>query len=91
VAVTQDGVSPTIFLNGEPITLVTTETSTDLTSWFNDVLNIDNCTIGCINISNNGPLTFMDGQISNVKIYNKALTAEEITQNYNTLKGRFGL
>lgn len=31
------------------------------------------------------------GYISNVKIYKKALTREEITQNYNALRGRFGL
>jgi hypothetical protein len=30
-------------------------------------------------------------QISNVSIYNRALTPSEITQNYNALKGRFGL
>ena len=31
------------------------------------------------------------GDISNVKIYNIALTQEEVQQNYNTLKPRFGL
>jgi hypothetical protein len=29
--------------------------------------------------------------ISNLKIYNRVLTEQEITQNYNALKGRFGL
>lgn len=29
--------------------------------------------------------------ISNVMIYNRALSSDEITQNYNALKGRFGL
>ena len=32
-----------------------------------------------------------EGKISNVSIYNKALTAQEVKQNYNALKGRFGL
>ena len=32
-----------------------------------------------------------EGKISNVSIYDKALTAQEVTQNYNALKGRFGL
>jgi len=32
-----------------------------------------------------------DGKVSNVKIYNKALTASEVQQNYNALKGRYGL
>lgn len=31
------------------------------------------------------------GNISNVQIYNRALSDAEITQNYNTLKSRFGL
>ena len=32
-----------------------------------------------------------DGKISNVQIYAKELSASEIAQNYNALKGRFGL
>ena len=31
------------------------------------------------------------GKISIIKIYNRALTATEIAQNYNALKGRYGL
>jgi len=31
------------------------------------------------------------GNISTVKIYNRVLTQEEVTQNYNVTKGRFGL
>ena len=33
----------------------------------------------------------MDGKISNTHIYNRALSSSEILQNYNALKGRFGL
>jgi hypothetical protein len=33
----------------------------------------------------------INGNISNVKIYNRTLSSNEITQNYNALKGRFGL
>ena len=32
-----------------------------------------------------------NGKISNIRIYNKALSADEIRQNYNATKGRFGL
>jgi hypothetical protein len=32
---------------------------------------------------------FIDGKISNLKLYNTALTAEEVLQNYNALKNRF--
>jgi len=34
---------------------------------------------------------YFKGNISSTKIYNKALTPSEITQNYNALKGRYGL
>jgi hypothetical protein len=33
----------------------------------------------------------MTGNISNVQIYNRELSADEVLQNYNSLKGRFGL
>ena len=34
---------------------------------------------------------YLNGNIFNAYIYNKALTSTEITQNYNALKSRFGL
>jgi hypothetical protein len=38
---------------------------------------------------NNG--LFFQGNITNMIIYNRALSAEEVLQNYNAQKGRFGL
>jgi hypothetical protein len=34
---------------------------------------------------------YFSGSIANVGIYNRAISATEILQNYNTLKGRFNL
>jgi hypothetical protein len=34
---------------------------------------------------------YLSGSIAVTQIYNRALTQAEITQNYNALKGRFGL
>ena len=34
---------------------------------------------------------YFNGNISVVQVYNRALTATEVLQNYNALKGRFGL
>lgn len=34
---------------------------------------------------------FFNGNIANVNIYNRVLSASEILQNYNTTKGKFGL
>ena len=39
----------------------------------------------------NGYNGFFRGNIAQVSIYNRALTAAEIQQNYNALKGRYGL
>ena len=38
-----------------------------------------------------GTTQVWNGNIASVKYYNKVLTATEILQNYNALKGRFGL
>ena len=34
---------------------------------------------------------WLDGKVSNIKLYNTALTAAQVTQNYNAQKSRFGL
>jgi len=41
--------------------------------------------------SNRGQDAFIDGSIAKVHVYNKALTAAEVLQNYNAHKGRFEL
>jgi hypothetical protein len=38
----------------------------------------------------NGNFDF-NGKVSNTQIYNRALSSTEVAQNYNALKGRFGL
>lgn len=47
----------------------------------------DNPAIGALN----GGERFYDGKISQVLIYDKKLTASEVTQNFDTFKGRYGL
>jgi len=39
----------------------------------------------------NGASNFYNGEISQVKIYDRALTAAEIKQNFNATRGRFGI
>lgn len=41
--------------------------------------------------NSHGNLRALNGNISNVQIYNNALSEAEVLQNYNSLKGRFGL
>ena len=45
-----------------------------------------NCAAALTNPQENSSCAF-----SSMKLYNRALTAAEIQQNYNALKGRFGL
>jgi hypothetical protein len=40
---------------------------------------------------NTGPTLFVNGKMPIVKIYNIALSAAQVLQNYNATKGRFGL
>jgi hypothetical protein len=39
----------------------------------------------------NNSVNFFDGDISIIRVYNKALTSTEVTQNYNAEKSRYGL
>ena len=62
-------------------------------------LNLDSgTTIGTLggtfkqeDIARNRDGQYLNGNISSVKFYNRALSTSEIQQNYNALKGRFGL
>ena len=47
--------------------------------------------IGSYNSTTDSPTAFFNGNISQVSIYNRALTASEIQQNFNMLRGRFGI
>lgn len=47
--------------------------------------------IGCRRGASSAHEGLLDGAISSIRIYNRALTADEITHNYNIDKARFGL
>ena len=55
--------------------------------------NLNIATNATLNIGRDGPrnTAYFNGKIANFKIYNRALTAQEIQQNYNATKSRFGL
>ena len=79
VCATYNNGNPTIYING-----ALNKTSTDLVSYgpINSTI-----TIGALNGGNQ----FFNGNLSMQHIYNRALTASEITTNFNTTKTRFGL
>ena len=65
-----------IYLNGNPI----------LTTTIKHSLHIEQVQVGEANFSQ-----FFGGNISQASIYNRALSASEIQQNFNALRGRYGI
>lgn len=55
--------------------------------------SLDGCAflIGAELDSGNSLGNYFDGKISNVRMYSKTLSAAEVTQNFNALKGRYGI
>jgi hypothetical protein len=72
----------TLFVNGEFYST---------TSFNSSIVDISSsiATIGASQIDGSTYDNFLNGSMSNYCIYNKALTAQEIKQNYNNLKGRY--
>jgi len=79
VVVTWDGTTAKAYLNGTFQTNVSVGTRTKQTNSFK------------IAASGTGTSSLYNGKVSTALVYDKALTAAEVTQNYNALKGRYGL
>ena len=78
VVVTYDGTTLRLYRNGVQLN---SATSTG---------NITN-TSKTLEIGRRGGGSYFNGRLNGQKIYNKALTASEIKQNFNALRGRFGI
>jgi hypothetical protein len=77
-----DGTNTTLYLNGNlESTLVTAERGSEPNS------------SNSVSISRGGAFNgvYLNGTIGQTSIYNRALTAQEVLQNYNATKTRFGL
>ena len=82
---TYDGNIIKIFING-------VESGTGLVQTGNIEANTQQFTLGVRFTNRNGSAdSFFSGRIYSNRIYNRALSASEILQNYNATKGRFGL
>ena len=78
-AITYDNGSPKIYINGI-LDASSSSTLTPASSYYgNDV--------GRLGVGSQ----YFDGRISNLQVYNRALTAQEVLQNYNAQKSKFGL
>jgi hypothetical protein len=78
--------SSTTYFNGKP-TEISRTTYGEPTGF---VGTMNNVTIGK-GFHLGGAERFFAGRVSNVQIYNRALSATEVAQNYNALAGRYGL
>ena len=74
----------TMFVNGKPVRFLTQAYSGKTFNMTNKPLYV-----GATNL-NNSPAVFFDNKISIVYLYNRALSASEVLQNYNATRGRYG-
>jgi hypothetical protein len=72
-----------LYING---TLVNSDTQTGVIA-----TNTNGCSIGVYGGFNGSRGYYYNGNISLVKVYNRALTASEVQQNFNALRGRYGI
>jgi hypothetical protein len=91
VTVIWDGVGKNslIYLNSVLMTTTLTQTQG---SGLAGITNTDNSNFNTVlGAYDNGASLFFNGRISATQIYNRALSASEILQNYNSQKSRFGI
>ena len=95
--VSSNGDVNAVYYNGISQTLNGTSTGTDasfnLNEWIHVAvtgINVNNTDGAAHHIGqNNNNTNQFSGRISNLKVYDRALTAAEVKQNYNALKGRY--
>tara|TARA_B100000963_G_scaffold110771_2_gene96403 strand:+ start:9254 stop:10039 length:786 start_codon:yes stop_codon:yes gene_type:complete len=98
ITVTQDGTAAVCYINGSTVSLENLtggNPTTVATMWYNYITPTE-LYIGKNRVANqNNPGAFdgqyWDGQMGPILFYNRALSAEDVLQNYNAQKGRFGL
>ncbi len=88
VGVTQDAISPILYVNGSA-PAQTFGGSADKTGWLASATGLDNGYVGCQSFRGWGKLRHITGHIGEVRIYNRALTPQEIQHNYLTTRWRY--
>tara|TARA_R110002110_G_scaffold205320_1_gene417590 strand:- start:1459 stop:5328 length:3870 start_codon:yes stop_codon:yes gene_type:complete len=89
VTLVQDGTEPVLYINGS-LAPSAFAVSTDKTVWATDLsAQLDNAYIGDLSFNSNGLGTYTwDGEISDVQVYDAALSASEIWDIYANSKPR---
>jgi len=89
----------TPYVVGQWQNIVFTFTAPTITSYMNGTIKnsytntgINTGTVNTLNISKgNYSYFYFDGSIAQVSVYNRALTAAEVAQNFNATRGRYGI
>ena len=74
--------NPLIYINGQLANITATSGTATTVGYSNSNIEIARRNIGGF---------YVDGSVANVLLYNRALSATEVLQNYNAVKSRFGL
>ena len=98
ITVTQDGTAAVCYINGSTVSLenLTSGNPTTVATLWYDYITPTELYIGKNRVANqNNPgavdVGHWDGQIGPINIYNRALSAGDVLQNYQAQKDRFGL
>ncbi len=99
IQISTDGTATAIYYNGVSQILnggsTGTDTNFNLNEWIHIAVtgNIVNSTDGAAHHigQNNNNTNEYTGRISNLKVYDRTLTAAEIQQNFNATRSRFGI
>jgi len=107
VRITQDLVEPREYLQfyisvtvNQWVNAVMTRNANNFSLYINGLLHSTGNSTNIIDCSSEAPLRvgsgyssgyYFSGDVSNAQIYNRVLSAQEIFQNFNAIRGRFGI
>ena len=80
VVLVQDGTSPVLYINGVAVAQ-TVSVTIDETVWFSDLV-LDNGRIADRSVNTSGESQWFGGDMKDIKIYDRALSADEIALDY---------
>ncbi len=86
VVLSQDGVSPKLYINSVEQSLTLT-TTTDLTAWHNTMTTPNVCYFGAINFGGGGAQLHFDGNMDDLRYYQYPLSQSQIDDIYNSGSG----
>jgi hypothetical protein len=90
VSCSHNGTAPVLYVNGVAVAQ-TFITQSDKTVWISGLTGLDKARIGASRILGNPDASFFTGQMGEVRVYNRGLSAAETLAIYNATKATYGL